>query len=327
MYTHYLGNDEVKAYLRDLANRLLVLNQAMPRVWVPIGQSGIELTKEIEKVEPKLNTFPVEIIPAQFDRDNSQIDFEESAADKIKNQKVMVLDSSVHSGYTMQKVVQKVAAFGAGAICSYSLVLKQNSCFIPSFWGVTIGDYDRAYFLLPSLPNNHFLDPTVQHGQVRERPPGGPVAEPYFHIRKLNKDDINKPPLKSGTISLDRGTWEDRYYEMKAHSERRTYVLEVGEIIAGYVSISREDNTSTLGIEAIAVDEKYQGRKYGGALLRWAETFARQANLKRIHLWSIDKELGFYKKYKYVDVMGEEPMFLINEKYFPMSKLVLSHLV
>ncbi len=50
----------------------------------------------------------------------------------------------------------KYTVEGAKQVCSYALVMKHSSGFIPSFWGVTIGDHDRAYFLLDVLPNNHF---------------------------------------------------------------------------------------------------------------------------------------------------------------------------
>jgi GNAT superfamily N-acetyltransferase len=324
MHTHYLGAEEVDAYLKDLGDRLLALNDCMPKVWVPIGPSGIELAERLLDVCPPLDADSlVKVIPAQFDRDNDKVDFHSETKGLLRGQNVMVLDSSIHSGWTMLRVIGEVQRLEPTGVCSYALVLKQGARLVPSFWGVTIGDHDRAYFMLPNLPNNHLLDIDLPYGQVRERATRArPGRVPYFHLKKLGHDDLNRPRVDSGTASLDRATWADRYYDMREHPGIVTYLLEVGSNIVGYVTIEREGERLTL--EAVAVDKGQKGRGYGAALVRWAETVARHSRCRVIHLNGIQDKVQWYEKFGYKT--AGEALELDGEVYFPMSKRVLSHL-
>lgn len=326
MNTKFLGDDEVDAYLRDFADRLLQMSKMRPTVWVLIGPSGRELAKRLVHVKPELETSAT-AVPIEYDRDSERVSVSNGGRSQIAGKRVLVLDSSIHSGFTFQKAIAAIYAWGARDVCSYSLVVKQSSAFVPSFWGVTIGDHDRAYFLLSELPNNHFHDNFCLRGQVRERPVSRALPEkrsPFFHLRRLCSSDMEKNRVKSGTPSLDRVNWADRYYEMRSNPDRLTYVLETGNRITGYATIDR--NETELHIEAIAVDVKAQGKGYGAALLRWAETFARQSDLRRIYLWGIDKHVPMYEKYKYRKVDNQQ-ICLDDGTYFLMTKPVLSHLI
>lgn len=326
MQTHYLGTEEVRGYLRDFVARLKVLGESGPKVWVPIGTSGRELVKELIEVSKDLDG-EFTPVPAEFDRQKSAVIFENDAAGQILGKNVLVIDSSVHSGYTMRAIVDKVCALGAVGICSYTLVMKRGASFIPSYWGVSIGDYDRAYFLLKSLPNNHFHDGGSAFGQVRERPAKitHPNRDPYFHLRKLSKSDLERPSILSGLSSLDRTTWADRYYDMLNHEGRITYLLEAGLAIHGYVTIDFR-NGSILSIEAVAVDKALHGRGYGAALIRWAETLARQSQCRTITLWSIKDQMPTYKRLGYSIESEKRSIVLDGEEYAFMSKPVLYHL-
>jgi ribosomal protein S18 acetylase RimI-like enzyme len=325
MQTHYLGSEQVKAYLVDLAQRLRLLDKEAPSIWVPIGPSGRELVKALIDANKDLDEKFVPA-PAEFDRTSGKVVFEKSASKLIKGKKVLVIDSSVHSGATMHAVIKKLAEMGATGICSYTLVLKSGAKFVPSFWGVSIGDYDRAYFLLDSLPNNHFHDSGPAFGQVRERPrPAKAGRDPYFHIRKLSKADIDRPVVRSGTKSLDRTTWADRYYDMVSHHERSTYLLEGGEKIFGYVTFDHKHDGS-LSIEAVAVGKRYRDRGYGAALIRWAETSARQKDCRSITMWAIKEQQERYKRLGYNIDPDRPAMMLDGEEYQHMSKPVLYHL-
>lgn len=314
MQTYYLGDAEVEAYLRDLAKRLQGITHNPPNVWIPIGPSGLELANVLASVEPRLDQAK-KLVPAEFDRDSGKVTFEATASTEINGRYALVLDSSIHSGYTMRRVVQKAMELGAANVCSYTLALKRSSKFVPSFWAVTIGDYDRAYFLLDTLPNNHFYHSHSPHDKTRT---------PYFHVRKLSDDDIGRPPVISGVDSLDRAKWEDRYYDMKAHAGRITCLLESAGEIIGYLTI--EHDGDTLSIEAVAVDKRHKERGYGAALMRWAETIARQSEFRQISLWAIDQKVGFYKARNYKEVSGIEPLQLGEEKYTLMTKQVLAHI-
>lgn len=129
--------------------------------------------------------------------------------------------------------------------------------------------------------------------------------------------------MKSGTASLDRVTWADRYYEMRTNANRLTYVLEASNQIMGYVMVGFVERD--LHVEAVAVEKRAQGKGYGAALLRWAETIARQADCRRVELWGIDEAVELYGKFKYQKIAGQQ-MKLDDGVYFRMVKPILSHL-
>lgn len=326
MQTHYLGNEEVKAYLRDFAARLKSLGSLAPTIWVPIGLSGRELAKMLLAVEPTFDKAVIPV-PVEFDRMKSEVVLEGGTSERLAAKHVLVIDSSIHSGFTIRAVCDKVAEFGAAGVCSYTLVLKRGASFIPSYWAVSIGDFDRGYFLLDSLPNNHFHDSGPQFGQVRERPrrktPAG--RTPYFHIRKLSKTDIDRHRIDSGTRSLDRTTWADRYYDMVSHEGRITYVLQAGNAIHGYVTIDLKPEEA-LSIEAVAVAMDQQGHGYGAALIRWAETCARQNECRVISMWGIKEQLSRYQQLGYKTDSSKPAMTLDGEEYHFIYKPVLYHL-
>lgn len=53
MHTTFLGKEEIHAYLREFAGRLLKMD-APPLVWCPIGGSGNALARELLGVFPSL---------------------------------------------------------------------------------------------------------------------------------------------------------------------------------------------------------------------------------------------------------------------------------
>src|SRR5207302_1003484 len=185
---------------------------ARPTVWFPIGRSGEVLIERLLLRFPKLTEETV-IDRVNFDRKTSQTFFTDGdPADALAGTHALVIDSSVHSGGTMLRVLKAVGAYKPASVSSYTLVLKRSSTFVPSLWGVMINDHDRAYFLLDQLPNNRL------HKSVHNT-----------HIRRLTKDDFNVPPVVSGLNSIDRVTWGDRFYDMAcSEHERRTYFLEQG---------------------------------------------------------------------------------------------------
>lgn len=124
---------------------------------------------------------------------------------------------------------------------------------------------------------------------------------------------------------MDRTTWGDRFYDMLNHKGRITYLLEAGKNIRGYVTIEFRDE-GILNIEAVAVEENFQKQGYGSALIRWAETLARQSQCDKITLWGIKKEVSKYEYLGYKIESGKNPIGLDGEEYTPMSKPVLYHL-
>jgi len=51
--THFIGDTEVTRYARDFAERLLILKDDFPLVWLTIGESGEEMAAEVLPLLPE----------------------------------------------------------------------------------------------------------------------------------------------------------------------------------------------------------------------------------------------------------------------------------
>lgn len=309
MHTNFLGREEIVAYLREFAERLLAMS-APPLVWCPIGGSGNALARELLRVVDPAILEKVRIVKVAYDRQTDKIAFEgtDPKAD-IKGQGVLVIDSAIHSGDTMRRIVQEIYAFGPMGVCTYGLVVKNSAKFIPSYWAVLIEDHDRAFFLLDELPTQRLT-----------------VNDPYLHLRKLRQDDLGLPPVKSTVASMDRQTWDDRYFDtVTSQGSQCTYLLETVGGVVGYLTVELK-KTGDLLVHEVAVGEGNKGKDFGAALMRWAETMARNAQCEGIGLWAIDKALNFYKKLGYEEIPKRHVRLANGENYLQMRKAVLQHL-
>ena len=178
---------------------------------------------------------------------------------------------------------------------------------------MSIADTDRAFFLLDSIPNNR-----LDAGPHQDSPP-------YVHIRALSESDLDTVPVVSGVSSLDRVTWSDRNFDMQLDPDRNTYLLESALTIVGYLTV----NCSTprvLQVDEIVVDQAARGTGYGGILLRFAETLARQKDSHSVRLHAIEERIPFYSKHGYAPVAGAKSLRLDSEIYHLMERPVLYHL-
>ena len=310
MITHYVGTPEVDAYLADLVDRLLSLGPERPQVWLPIGPSGRILAERILEKNNELadNTL---IVPVHFNRASESVSIDADRPEDIKGRDVLVLDSSVHSGSTMLAVVRAACERGASTVASYSLVLKRSSSFVPTFWGLTIDDYDRAYFLLDSIPNN----------RLKSR-----VAGPY--LRRLAKTDIESlPPVVSGLASMDRITWADRWFDIQTSDrERNTYLLQLGATAVGFVTFVISDSRGTVTVDEVAVSEAMKSRGLGGLLLRFVETMARHLGASELNMWAVDNQVEKYERLGYEKAPSYDSMRLDGNEYFFMRKRIIHHI-
>ena len=317
MHTTFLGKEEIHAYLREFAGRLLKMD-APPLVWCPIGGSGNALARELLGVFPSLQE-RVNIVRVAYDRQSDRITFAvpDPKAD-IEGQGVLVLDSAIHSGDTMRRIVHEIYSFRPLGVCTYSLVVKNGAKFVPSFWAVLIEDHDRAFFLLDELPAQRLT--AGPHGD----PPIG-MNNPYLHLRKLRQGDLGLPPVKAKVDSMDRQTWDDRYFDtVTSHGAQSTYLLETVEGVVGYLTVELKD-TGDLMLHEVAVGEGHQGKDFGAALMRWAETIARIEGCNGIGLWGIDKVVPLYKKLGYEEISNRQIRLSNGENYRQMRKAVLQH--
>ena len=274
MITYYLGKEEIDGYAIDLANRLT--KDQFPRVWVALGQSGNAMADCLGPLVPEDIKDQVQVVCCTWNRTQQRIVYADPLDTKIiSNERVLVIDSAIHSGTSMLAVCESVAEMGAINIISYSLVLKKSSQFIPTFFGVLIQDEDRAYFMLSEIPNNRLM---------KDKPPFG-------YIRQLRDSDIHIAMARSGNGSVDN-TSGDLLYRKKA--EGFIVYLYVSEsAICGYVCLRMEGDR--MFIDTLLADSGHQGRGVGTALLRWSETLARSSCCKAIELWSIHDRIKYYQ--------------------------------
>ena len=340
MQTLLLGKEQISAYLNDLRLRLLSLGEGAPAVWVPLGYSGAALLAELFRTATELNTQNTVVVAANCRRDppsrNMEIlwDEDESSAPpagKFVGKNVLVIDSAVHSGTTMATVVETIWQAGAAGVCSYTLVLKESSRFVPNYWAVSIGDEDRAFFLLDAIPNNRFVRPgECAEGDETVDPFGNALVDakpkrfPYFTVRRLSREDINKDKFKVSVESLNRSTWADLYYMMQNSDASWTYVLETQGKIVAYLSLEFPDERE-LSIEQVAVDPSFENKGYAAGLLRWAETLARLKDCDHIRLWAIAEEQSWYQRMGFRHVPSQALDLGSGEKYVRMRKCLLPH--
>jgi predicted GNAT family N-acyltransferase len=314
MITYFFGREEVTAYLRDFLDRLARFEPA-PEVWCPLTESGTALLEAmldlVRDVYPQLGK--VVVVSAVADERTVRF-VDKNAAELVRGKNVLIFDGAVHSGRLLTDCVTQVTEMGAQQVCTYSLVIKRGTKFVPTIWGITIEDVDRAFFLLDTIPN-HRLDAGSPHGREPSKPA-------YVHMRALAEQDTGKPPVVSELESIDRVTWGDRYFDMKVgHNKRCCYLLEQGKNIVGFVTLSHSDD-ETMSIDEVAVDKAQKKKKFGAVLLRFSDTMARSYNCRTVKLQAVSTKVDLYKGFGFQPV-GSEVLKLNSEEYLPMEKTVV----
>jgi len=212
----------------------------------------------------------------------------------------------------MSACAEYVLNNGAAELTSYSLVVKRSSSFIPTIWGLMTDETDRTYFLLDELPNS------------RLHAGAAGTLQPRVHLRRLEKSHVSRPPLVCGVKSIDRMTWGDRLYQMEtSRGATCTYVLEQTSAVVGFLTVISEPRQLT--IAEIVVDPLAQGAGYGGILMRFADTLARQADCSTVSLNAIEARVPWYKGRGYNVSHTKGVLELEDERYQPMERQVLYH--
>jgi len=310
--TYFIGDEETRAYAKDFLRRLEKL-ESFPDVWCPVTKSGDAIAQVMIGLVDKDLLSKVQVLPIGVSREgpNIGISFLEGEPEKqIVGKSVLLLDGAIHSGRTMSRCAEEVMKFKPQDLVSYSLVTKAGASFVPTIWGVTINETDRAFFLLDEIPN-HRLDA------------GNPgKKQPPVHVERLDQRHKDRPAVTSGVESMDRPKWSDRLFQMQV-SGACTYVLVRGETIVGYLTIHFAGDS--MFVDEVAIDTSQKKRGYGGVLMRFADTLARQGNCRTVILNAIDSEVGFYEKLEYKKVASAAPIPLDDETYWPMQRSVLYH--
>lgn len=319
MTTYYLSLHETRAYLLDLLTRLERF-EARPTVWCPITRSGEELLKLL--VELAAEKFPhliegVRMVSIAMKNGRKEVSFPNENAEQLRGQSVLLLDGAIHSGGMMSVCAAEVLRYEPAELASYALVMKRGSSFIPSFWGLMIEETDRAFFLLDEIPNNR-LDAVGHNGPSQKK-------QPQVHLQRLNEQMLKAPLLTSGVVSMDRMKWSDRHFQMVVSGHQIcTYVLQRGIRIVGFVTLHGLP-CGGLMVDEVVTDPEQRSKGYGGILMRFADTLARQGKCRAVRLLAIKNKVEYYEKHEYRKVSDAEPIHLDDETYWPMEKAVLYH--
>lgn len=306
MITHFLGDQEVAAYCRDLIKRLTNEKTTFPLVWAELGISGRKLgdvlRAELADIKPELLS-QISYIAAQYDRTSDSIDYSGGLeASDLPDTPVLLLDSAVHSGRSMLRLYRSLEELGVKRILSYALVLKSGSIIVPTYFGMVIDDKDRAYFQLKDMPNNRLGHPP---------PPG--------ILREVVEADVGREIESVGAPFVGM-TIGDMVYDI-ATKNSRVYVYEQDDKIVGFINFRL--NHRSLFIDAWATAESARGQKIGSATMRWAETWARAKKCERIELWAYEDAISTYLAYGYKFSDERERSLGDKKHYRVMHKAIL----
>lgn len=312
MNTIFLSDEEVGKYLKDLCKRLKGPNERMPTVWCPIGLSGGSIAKAAFREVDDLLKAQIIIIPIAYNRTKGEISFpgEADPGSVIKGKRVLLMDGSIHSGNTFRKAYLSIEAMQPLEISSYSLVVRAGASILPNYFGVMIGDHDRALFLKETFPNNRLFACGC--------------------VRKLADADQTLPKIVCEREFIDKFSWGDLIYEMRVDTRRQTYVYEQyvygkeQERIKGFVSFRITPGDDIL-VDTLATNKSCKKQGVGGNLIRWAETCGRNHHCNTIHLWAVDDRKEWYYEKGY-EFCGEKPLVLDDITFHLMRKKMLYNL-
>jgi hypoxanthine phosphoribosyltransferase/N-acetylglutamate synthase-like GNAT family acetyltransferase len=302
MQTLHLSEQQVDAYLNDLATRLKT-DSVRPDVLIGVGLSGSNILLQLVKF---LSDFPeMKILFTNFDRAQEKITYFESIektdlidpTEHIAGKNVLLVDDAVHTGNTLIKSIRDIEKFKPSAVASYALVVRRGAKVIPNKFGFLVGDHDRVLFLNDVFPNNRLT--------------------PTGIWRKLFEDDMSKPMITTGEKFIDQVEWASYWYENQVDLNRHTYVYELNGKICGFVSF-RLDNKRIV-VDNVATDKEIAKQGIGGFLMRWVEHFARHLNCQEMYLWAIEGRIPWYQKMGY-EQRNEKTLTLGQETFVEMAK-------
>jgi GNAT superfamily N-acetyltransferase len=311
MQTYILTDAQVFAYLRDLWTRLSALGDAFPKTWYSVGISGDRVARDLLALMPAEVRETIDLRRVKFDRASGNISpFDASnpdipVTDKDFPTRAFLVDGPVHSGSTMRSISKWLTRNGVEEIISYGLVVKRSSTFVPSFFGLMVGEHDRAYFQFTTIPN-HRLN----------------RKGPFGVLRALEASDAisAKQKIYSGDNSLSEITLSGLWYARKVKGEH-VYLYELAGEVVGFVHFVSDKRKMV--IDALAVEVSHQKKDIAGLLLRWVENWARNYQLLEVELWSIKNEIEFYEHMKYKVVSGADSMNLDDEEFVLMTRRLL----
>ena len=298
MKTYLITKEKVCAYLLDYWTRITehaaqYSGSLEDLRWVLLGQSGYELFKILHGVL-KDNNEPTLCAPiiASYNRDDQTIGFkirknenewfeltEEKTGRMLRDKRIVVFDSSVHSGTSMLALIENIQQYSPADISSYSLVLKRGSDFIPNHFGILIHDWDRALFLLDRLPNNR-----MRFGET---------------FRKITfNDQKDKKIAFPGWL----GNPENFGWGNYLNTNSQAFVCINKANVVQALIVFQVDKKGICHVEKLRADPQYKhddvecDRLVVAPLLRWAMTYARHCCCSKFRINCKSNAVDSYKK-------------------------------
>lgn len=311
MHTYLLSDEAVVGYLHDFMQRLVSMGDKIPTTWCSIGISGDKLMDPLLATAPSDLLSRIDVRRLRFDRTNGTMS-EADSPTKMRRfpRRVLLIDGPIHSGASMKRVAELLRQQGASEIITYGLVVKRTTQFVPTFFGVMIGEHDRVYFQLKKIPNQH----------LQTKPPFG-------IIRLISQEDATavRQTLKTGT-SLDGVSLADLWYEHQTRGDY-SYVFELNGQVAGFIHFF-SDRQDRVFIDAIANSTRYRGQGIGGILMRWVENWARNNQCRAIELLAIEEQITFYRHFGFELLPNSQIVLSTTKKgkyetYHRMSRRLL----
>jgi GNAT superfamily N-acetyltransferase len=326
LITHFLGEQEVTSYCRDLAKRLSELGDEFPTLWIPLGESGWKMHKHILDALQALQVSGeikgdfvsrVEISKADYDRAGKSISFDPSLEKSdVLNKVALAIDSAVHTGSSMLALIAAMRAAGLSRILSYALVLKNSARFIPTYFSVVIPNSDRAYFDLKSIPNNRLFD-------LKGNPPPKILDGVLRVLDDADADKIIEVGDPLGEVSVSNLLYEREINNAYVYGYEETVDVagKIGTELTGYINFRKLGHT--LFIDAVGVKFKSREAGIATALLRWTETWGRSSKCSIVEVWAYEKLAAKLEDFGFTPVDGELRPYGPGQKFKLMRKPLL----
>jgi hypothetical protein len=304
LITHFLGKHEVAAYSRDFAIRLARFGEQFPTQWFALGKSGWKMAEAILQQLPYSLAEKVGLGYAQYMRADDSISMRTPLDDvEFGAAPVLVIDSAVHSGRSMTRLIEALRAAGAERTMSYGLVLKSGSMIIPTFFGVVTDEKDRTYFELENLPNNRLHDKKTLTGTLRELT----SVDADLPIGEVG------PPFEAVSVG-------DLLYDKETRASKIFGYQEADKLI-GFISFRKNGNV--LFIDAVGTVLGQRDKGIMSVMMRWAETFARSKRCAAIELWGYEGAVDRYLHFGYVFTDDKWRNLGHGQRYKVMRKTIL----
>lgn len=306
MRTYILSDLDVAGYLADLVDRLFALGDDLPTTWCSIGPSGDKVVAAMLDLVPKSEIARIDLRRLTYSRSSREVVVQDPDRDKPFPKSILIIDGPIHSGRTMRQIAKWLQSKGVSEIASYGLVVKRTSEFVPSYFGLMIGEHDRAYFQFDKIPNH----------RLRKKGPFGV-------LRKIEAEDTKSDAqyLDAGDNSLSDISLSDLWYLKETRGDH-VYLYEVEGKLAGFIHFALVKDKQSMVVDAVAAAVDQQGRDIGGLLMRWAENWARNHRLLSVDLYSLQERIGFYKHIGY-ELTPEPPLHLKEETLHRMRRKLL----